>query len=55
MTPVKKKDEKGSVGVGRNNKVTQYKNTIPQKKKKMKQYTSLFFFLQLFVIADVVH
>lgn len=46
--------------MGGNNKVKQYKNTIPPKKKeqrKQKNQTNStpLLFLQLFIIADVVH
>lgn len=43
------------VGLGENNKVKQYKNTIPPGRKKKKKKNSTLLFLQLFVIADVVH
>lgn len=47
--------------MGGNNKVKQYKNTIPPKKKKKEQRkrnqtnSTPLLFLQLFIIADVVH
>lgn len=45
--------------MGGNNKVKQYKNTIPPKKKRTKKKTQTnstpLLFLQLFIIADVVH
>lgn len=42
--------------MGGNNKVKQYKNTIPPKKKEKNQTNSTpLLFLQLFIIADVVH
>lgn len=43
--------------MGGNNKVKQYKNTIPPKKKKKRNQTNStpLLFLQLFIIADVVH
>lgn len=52
----KKVDEEVLVGGG-NNKVKQYKNTIPQKNETVHHFCfCLFvFFLQVFIIADVVH
>lgn len=46
--------------MGGNNKVKQYKNTIPpkkerKKKKKTQTNSTPLLFLQLFIIADVVH
>lgn len=46
--------------MGGNNKVKQYKNTIPPKKKKEQRKrnqtnSTPLLFLQLFIIADVVH
>lgn len=43
--------------MGGNNKVKQYKNTIPPIKRKKKTQTNStpLLFLQLFIIADVVH